>query len=169
MSTTDRGDRSGRAGTVVERYGWVLLALLTATILVFGVEAWLTQQSADTVISGSGCCNGHRLSAAPAWVYDYGIEQARYMATFMVGMGLFGLTVVIAGLRHARRWAWAVCWYVPVMFAVHGFVLGSFPFDIPTLALGLVGLLLMVRPVFGRRTADGAAGADPAVVEAARR
>jgi len=37
---------------------------------------------------------------------------------------------------------------VPILFAVHGFVLGSFPFDAVTLALGLIGLLLMIRPVF---------------------
>jgi len=152
-----------RRGTAVERYGWVLLALLCAAILVFGVEAWLAQGSPNDVINGSGCCNGHRMSEAPRWVYDYGIENARYMATFMVGMGLFGLGIVIAGLRHARRWAWALCWYVPVLFGVHGFVLGSFPFDIPTFSLGILGLLLMIRPVFGTPVDDAAAAPVPAV------
>jgi ATP/ADP translocase len=171
MTATTEPARRPR-GTAVERYGWVLLALLTAIILVFGVQAWLNQDAADTVINGSGCCNGHQLSAAPGWVYDYSVEQGRYMATFMAGMGLFGLAVVLAGLRSARRWAWAACWYVPVMFAVHGFVLGSFPFDIPTLALGVLGLLLMVRPVFGARGAppvDEAAAAVPGAVGGARR
>jgi hypothetical protein len=137
-----------RRGTAVERYAWVLLAVLCAAILVFGLEAWLAQGSPDDVINGSGCCNGHRMSEAPRWVHDYGIEQARYMATFMVGTGVFGLGAVLAGLRRARRWAWALCWYVPVLFGVHGLVLGSFPFDIPTFTLGILGLLLMIRPVF---------------------
>lgn len=152
MSATERVDGDRPAGTAVERYGWVLLALLTGVMVVFGLEAFFAQDSANSVISGSGCCNGHRLSEAPRWVYDYSLELAKYLGTFMVGTGVFGLAVVFAGLRSARRWAWLVCWYVPVLFAVHGFVLGSFPFDIPTLALGILGLLLMVRPVFGART-----------------
>ncbi len=61
------------------------------------------------------------------------------------------LAVVLFGLRRGERWAWAVLWWVPAMFAVHGFVLGSFPFDIVPLALTAGGLLLMVRPVFAPR------------------
>ena len=143
--------RTVTAGTAIERYGWVLLALLCAIVVAFGVEAFAAQDSADAAINGSACCTGHRFSEAPSWTYRYGIEMARYMGTYMVGTGVFGLAVVLAGLRRARRWAWAVCWYVPVLFAIHGFVLGSFPFDIPTLALGILGLLLSVRPVFAAR------------------
>ena len=152
MSATGRTSGERAAGTAVERFGWVLLALLTAVMVVFGLEAFFAQDNANTVISGSGCCNGHRLSEAPGWVYDYSLELAKYLGTFMVGTGVFGLAVVLGGLRNGRRWAWLVSWYVPVLFAVHGFVLGSFPFDIPTLTLSIVGLLLMVRPVFGART-----------------
>ena len=140
------------AGTAVERHGWVLLALLTVVMVAFGLEAYFSQESASTVINGSGCCNGHRLSEAPGWVYDYSAELAKYLGTYMVGTGIFGLAVGWAGLRPGRRWGWLVSWYVPVLFAVHGFALGSFPFDIVTLALSVLGLLLMVRPVFGART-----------------
>jgi ATP/ADP translocase len=152
MTTTEQAGLTRPAGTAVERRGWVLLALLTGVMVVFGLEAYFSQESAGTVINGSGCCNGHRLSEAPGWVYDYTAELAKYLGTYMVGTGIFGLAVVLAGLRSARRWAWLVSWYVPVLFAVHGFALGSFPFDIATLALSVVGLLLMVRPVFGART-----------------
>jgi ATP/ADP translocase len=152
MTTTEQSGRTRPAGTAVERRGWVLLALLTGVMVVFGFEAYFSQESASTVIYGSGCCNGHRLSEAPGWVYDYSAELSKYLGTYMVGTGIFGLAVVWAGLRSARRWAWLVSWYVPVLFAVHGFALGSFPFDIATLALSVVGLLLMVRPVFGDRT-----------------
>jgi ATP/ADP translocase len=141
------------AGSAVERRGWWLLALLTCVIVVFGVEAFLSPGARSDVISGSGCCNGHTMSEAPRWAFDYAGELAKYMATYMIGTGVFGLAVVLTGLRHARRWAWYVAWYVPVLFAVHGFVLGSFPFDIPTLALGVLGLLLMIRPVFGAAAA----------------
>ncbi|MGZ4538679.1 MAG: hypothetical protein ACXVXT_05220 [Blastococcus sp.] len=148
MSTTAQATRTS-TGSAVERRGWWLLALLTAVMVVFGLEAFFAQPSPTEVIAGSGCCNGHALSEAPPWVYDYAGELARYMGTFMVGTGVFGLAVVFGGLRHGRRWAWYVAWYVPILFAVHAFVLGSFPFDAVTLALALVGLLLMARPVFG--------------------
>ncbi len=73
------------------------------------------------------------------------------MGTYMVGTGLFGLAVIFSGLRAGRRWAWAVCWYVPLIFVIHGLALGSFPFDIVPLALTGLGQLLMIRPVFARR------------------
>jgi hypothetical protein len=66
----------------------------------------------------------------------------------MIGMGVLGLTVCAVPLRRRERWAWYVAWVVPALFAVHGFALGSFPFDIVPLALTTLGLLLMVRPVF---------------------
>ena len=139
------------AGTAVERWGWILVGLLAAVMVVFGLEAFFSHPAPNDVISGSGCCNGHRLSEAPSWVYQYAQEMGRYMGTFMFGTGLFGLAVIFSGLRAGRRWAWGVCWYVPALFAIHGFALGSFPFDIVPLALTALGQLLMIRPVFGRR------------------
>lgn len=151
MTTNPNEGPTRPAGTAVERWGWILVALLAAVMVVFGLEAYFSQQSATDVIAGSGCCNGHRLGEAPSWVYLYAQEMGRYMGTYMFGTGLFALTVIIAGLRTGRRWAWIVCWYVPFLFVVHGFALGSFPFDIAPLALTTLGQLLMIRPVFGRR------------------
>ncbi|MDQ6934288.1 MAG: hypothetical protein M3130_03205 [Actinomycetota bacterium] len=67
----------------------------------------------------------------------------------MVGTGLFALTVILVGLRRGQRWAWAVCWYVLALFAFHAFALGSLPFDAVTMGITTVGMLLMIRPVFG--------------------
>ena len=117
-------------------------------MVVFGAEAFFAQPSPSEVIAGSGCCNGHNLGQAPAWVYDYAGELARYLGTYMVGTGIFALAVIFGALRHGRLWAWFVAWYIPLLFAVHGFVLGSFPFDAVTLGLSVLGLLLMARPVF---------------------
>jgi uncharacterized membrane protein HdeD (DUF308 family) len=139
------------AGTAVERKGWVLMALMSLLIFVFGLQAFFAQDPANTPISGSGCCNGERLSTVSPWVYDYANELTQYLGTYMIGTGLFALTVAVTGLRRHQRWAWAVSCYIPMLFAIHGFVLGSFPFDIPTLALSTLGLMLLVRPVFRRR------------------
>ena len=151
MTATPTTRTTRPAGTGVERWGWVLVALLAAVMVVFGFEAYLAHESANQAINGSGCCTGHRLSEAPSWVYLYAQEMGKYMGTYMVGTGLFGLAVIFSGLRTARRWAWVVCWYVPLLFVIHGFALGSFPFDIVPLALTSLGQLLMIRPVFGRR------------------
>jgi hypothetical protein len=151
---TDRRTQSRLAGTAVERKGWVLVALLAGVMVVFGLEAYFSQPSPHEAIVGSGCCTGQRFSDAPGWVFDYFNELGKYMGTFMVGTGLFGLAVVIGGVRMGRRWAWALAWYVPALFAIHGFALGSFPFDAVPLALSTVGQLLMIRPVFGRPVVD---------------
>ena len=148
-ATMRETSRSVRAGSAVERRGWWLLAFLAAVMVVFGAEAFFAHPSPTEVIVGSGCCNGHNLGQAPTWVYDYAGELAKYMGTYMVGTGIFALAVILGALRHGRRWAWFVAWYIPILFAVHGVVLGSFPFDAVTLGLSLVGLLLMIRPVFG--------------------
>lgn len=152
MSTTTASMEVSRpAGSALERKGWVLVALLAAVMVVFGLQAYFSQESPTDAIVGSGCCNGHRLSEAPGWVFQYSQEMGKYMGTYMVGTGLFALAVILFALRLGRRWAWIVCWYVPILFAIHGFALGSFPFDIAPLALTGLGQLLMIRPVFDGR------------------
>ena len=148
----------------VEGKGWVLVALLSAVMMVFGAGAYFSGSDLEAPITGSGCCNGERLAELPAWGVAYLEEVTRYMATFMFGMGLFGFLLTVMALRRRQRWAWAVLWYVPALFAIHGFALGSFPFDVGPLVLSSLGLLLMVRPVFGeRRTSTEALDAVPAV------
>jgi hypothetical protein len=73
------------------------------------------------------------------------------MGTYMAATGIFGLVLCAVPLRRGERWAWWTAWTVPALFAVHGFALGSFPFDIVPLALTTLGLLLMARPVLGGR------------------
>ncbi len=154
MSNVTRSAKRPRlAGSAVERKGWVLLALLAAVMIVFGLQAYFSQEAPTDAINGSACCTGHRLSEAPGWVFLYYQEMGKYMGTYMLGTGLFALAVILFALRLGRRWGWIVCWYVPVLFVIHGFALGSFPFDIAPLALTALGQLLMIRPVFGRSSA----------------
>lgn len=135
----------------IEAKGWILVGLLCGVMVLFSTQMMFTKPDPTTAITGSGCCNGERFSTAPTWTYDYAGELARYMGTFTLGMGLFGLALVLVPLRRRELWAWLVLWYVPVLFAVHGFWLGSFPFDIAPLALTTLGLLLMAGPVFRSR------------------
>jgi hypothetical protein len=139
-----------RRPTFPERHGWVLVAALCALMTVFGVSAFFLTPDPAEPITGSLCCTGEQLSTVAPWAYDYTQELARYLGTYMVGTGVFGLVLATIPLRRGERWAWMVLWYVPVLFAVHGFVLGSFPFDIAPLVLSTLGLLLTVRPVLGR-------------------
>jgi hypothetical protein len=158
MTQTLEG-RGTRRATGVERHGWVLVALLCLVMVVFGAGAYFGTQDPDTPIVGSMCCNGERLSTVDAWVYAYAGEMAKYMGTYMAATGIFGLVLCAVPLRRGERWAWWTAWTVPALFAVHGFALGSFPFDIVPLALTTLGLLLMARPVLG-------GGAGPAREEA---
>jgi ATP/ADP translocase len=151
VATKESDVRVRLAGSAVERKGWVLVALLAAVMVVFGLEAYFASESPHTPIVGSLCCTGRRLSDAPGWVYDYSLEMAKYLGTYMVGTGVFALAVVVGGVRTGRRSAWYVAWALPAIFAVHAFALGSFPFDLITCLITVVGQLLMIRPVFGAR------------------
>lgn len=151
MTTTTATPPVTRRLTFPERHGWVLVAALCTLMTVFGVSAFFLTPDPAEPITGSLCCTGEQLSTVDPWVYDYAHELARYMATFMFGMGLFGVLLAAIPLRRGERWAWVALWYVPVLFAVHGFVLGSFPFDIPPVVLTTLGLALSTRKVLGSR------------------
>ena len=138
-------------GRFIERKAWVLLALIAGVTIVFGLMAYLAPQDqmADMPIQGSKCCTGEVLSKSEPWVADYAGELAKYMGTFMVGTGVFAMSVILGPFRRRERWAWAVLWYLPALFAIHGFALGSFPFDIVPLALVTLGLVLPIRLFWG--------------------
>jgi ATP/ADP translocase len=152
VATKESDVRVRLAGSAVERKGWVLVALLAAVMVLFGLMAYFSSESASTPIVGSLCCTGQKLSDAPGWVFDYYQELGKYMGTYMVGTGVFALAVIIGGVRIGRRSAWYVAWAVPAIFAVHAFALGSMPFDLITCLITVAGQLLMVRPVFGVRS-----------------
>lgn len=134
-------------GTRLERLGWILPALLGALMTVFGLQVLLLAPDPDMLITGSVCCNGHTLGEYQGWQFDYLHETARYLGSYMAATGVLFLVLVIGPLRRRRRWAWYAAWLMPVLFAVHAFVLGAFPFDAITTAISAAGLLLMLRPV----------------------
>ena len=153
MSTTANPakarNRPRLAGTVIERWGWLLDALLCVALILMGVGDLVgSADSASTPIDGSGCCNGHRFDQAPQWTFQYLQETFHYEWSFGLGMGIFGLALIVFGLRRGQRWAWFTCLYLPVMFAIHSFALGSGIVDVITMSITILGLALMIRPVF---------------------
>jgi len=150
-TTVDHPLAEVRRASTIERYGWVLLALIGVVLTAFGAMAFLGGPGRDTPITGSKCCNGLSFSTVDPWAYDYAGEIARYMATYMLAAGVLTLVMVLIPLRRHEKWAWFALCYLPVLFMVHGAVLGSFPFDYVPLGISVVGLALMVRPVFGGR------------------
>ncbi len=156
MSTVATPDKTRNrprlAGTLIERSGWLLDALLCVALILMGVGDLIgSGDSASTPIDGSGCCNGHRFDQAPHWTFQYLQETFHYEWSFGLGMGIFGLALIVFALRRGQRWAWFACLYLPVMFAIHSFALGSGMFDVITMAITILGLALMIRPVFAVR------------------
>jgi hypothetical protein len=66
------------------------------------------------------------------------------VATFGVGMGLFGLALTWL-LDSGSTLAWQALWYLPAFLALHVALLGVWVPDLP-LALLAVGALVALRP-----------------------
>ncbi|MCA1705069.1 MAG: hypothetical protein LC808_18130, partial [Actinobacteria bacterium] len=64
-------------------------------------------------------------------------------------LGVLAMSLILVPFRKRERWAWVTLWYLPALFAIHGFALGSFPFDIVPLALTTLGLLISGRLFWG--------------------
>lgn len=146
-------------GSWVERKAWILLAFMAVVLIAFGLMAYFSpvEEMASTPIQGSACCTGQVIAEESPWVTDYLAEMGKYMGTFMVGMGILALTVVVVPFRRHERWAWTALLVMPILFAVHGFALGSFPFDIVPLVLTLLGLAIPAKRFWSNDLRVGAA------------
>ena len=110
--------------------GWILLAIIGVTILVFGLIATTVPTSRDP-------------------------SSLRAIGVASIGMGLFGLLITAIAYRRRERWAWFALWYYPVFWTAH--LIGGLPpgkehvHQIVFIVLSLAGLLLPVREFFVRR------------------
>lgn len=138
-------------GNFAQRKAWILLALISAVMIAFGLQMYFSVPDLNQPIVGSLCCNGQKLSTATPWTIDYMQELAKYMGTFTTLAGVFGMALVLIPFRRRQRWAWWLLWALPALFLVHGAVLGSFPFDLAPLAFCLAGLLIPARLFFPSR------------------
>jgi hypothetical protein len=70
------------------------------------------------------------------------------IATWGVGMGVLVIVLSTAGLRSGQRWPWLALWVLPVFFAAHVALLGTWIPDGVLLALSVVALAVTKpRPV----------------------
>ncbi len=89
--------------------------------------------------------------------------------SFILGMNVFSVAIILKAFRRGERWAWYVLWFNPVLWISHFIVLGLqghwsdagvFDLDIDVILLltilSLIGLLLPYRKFFPRRPTAGA-------------
>jgi hypothetical protein len=67
------------------------------------------------------------------------------IATWGVGMGVLVIVLATAGLRSGQMWPWLALWVMPVFFAAHVALLGTWIPDGVLLVLSVVALAL-TRP-----------------------
>jgi hypothetical protein len=79
------------------------------------------------------------------------------IATWGVGMGVLVIVLATAGLRSGQRWPWLALWVMPVFFAAHVALLGTWIPDGVLLVLSVVALAV-TKPgcVAGERPQEAA-------------
>jgi uncharacterized membrane protein HdeD (DUF308 family) len=120
--------------SILFKTGWISLAIIGVTILVFGLIVTTVPTSSD-----------------PPYLRAIGVASIR--------MGIFGLLITTIAYRRRERWAWFALWYYPVFWTAH--LVGGLPpgkehiHQIAFIVLSRAGLLLPVREFFPRRRARG--------------
>lgn len=107
------------AGSLAERYGWVVLAVLSAIIALFGLTDMMsggaTFQSGEQVMMESiGGTTWQALQADRPRVANLIDYQVRAGGSSLLVMGLVNLAVVWKAFRHGERWAWYTQWVWPL-------------------------------------------------------
>lgn len=74
------------------------------------------------------------------------------ISTFGAAMGLLVVVLATAGLNARSRWAWAALWVLPVFFASHVGLLGTWVPD-GVLLLVAAAALVVARPRMGETPA----------------
>jgi len=99
-------------------------------------------------------------SVISAFLTDETSEQVlalRLRGSFVLGMVIFGISLIMVPFRRGERWAWYVLWYYPVFFLLHVIAFGTFIPD-GLFVLISVASLIVAYPRAFRATADPAEG-----------
>ena len=113
------------------RYAWVPLFLFTIIMLVIGLGGFVGPVKEGSVVS--------------AYLTDQITDQVlalRLRGSFVLGMVVFGLALILVPLRRGERWAWYVLWYYPVFFTLHVIAFGTLILDGLFVLISAASLLL---------------------------
>jgi hypothetical protein len=100
---------------MLRRYAWVPLFLFTIIMLIIGLGGFVGPVQEGSVIG--------------AYLTDQATEQVlalRLRGSFVLGMVVFGLSLILVPLRRGECWAWYVLWYYPVFFTLHVIAFGTY-------------------------------------------
>ena len=144
----------------IGRRGWWVLALIAATLVVFGIGDVLLGVMADPAITRtlSGRSPDAVRAAEPTAfrLYDF---ASRGAGLNLLLLGILLLAIVAIPYRAAERWAWWLAWFlpawaaaIPLQFLIFGPATGQPPappmISGPIVAVLAVGVLLLDRRRF---------------------
>lgn len=113
------------------RYAWVPLFLFSIIMLVIGLGGFVGPVKEGSVVS--------------AFLTDDVTDQVlalRLRGSFVLGMVVFGIAIILVPLRRGERWAWYVLWYYPVFFTLHVIAFGTLIPDGLFILISAASLLL---------------------------
>ncbi|TFH34315.1 MAG: hypothetical protein E4G99_09760 [Anaerolineales bacterium] len=116
---------------IMQRYAWVPLFLFSVVILLMGLGGFAGPVKEGSVLA--------------AYASDDISEQIlalRLKGSFVLGMVVFGMAIILYPLRQGERWAWYVLWYYPIFFALHVIAFGTFFPDGLSILISAASLLL---------------------------
>ena len=104
------------------RFGQVVLALLGVVCVLVAVSVWFVPEAER-----------------------FERDALVLVSTFGAGMGVMAVVLAVLGLTPGERGAWLALWVLPVFFAAHLALLGTWLPDAPFLVLS-VAALAATRP-----------------------
>ena len=124
---------------ILVRYAWVPLFLFSIIMLIIGLGGFVGPVREGSVLS--------------AFLTDEISEQVlalRLRGSFVLGMVVFGMAIILVPLRQGERWAWVVLWYYPIFFAIHVLAFGTLVPDGVFIPISAASLLLCYPKTFSR-------------------
>jgi hypothetical protein len=88
-----------------------------------------------------------QIEARVPGIGDFVVGFSRQLGNFMIAMGVLLATIAAGPYRRGERWAWYVCWIMPVLLIIqlaNSFVTGGFLWqvDLASLLIVLVALFI---------------------------
>ena len=96
------------------KWGWSILVLVSALILINGVALYFISASPSTFEQDTGVSMSEVRQTFPS-VADHIVEQGKLISFLLAAFGLLALVVAIEGFRHGPRWAWSATWVLVAM------------------------------------------------------